>query len=79
MKGRDDLRQLARRLAALFPALLAEDNRWRIGLLTSSKHRCVSSVEAFQDGLLQHWGRHGEAFWETEDGGLFALLHSPDL
>ncbi|XP_028264605.1 multiple inositol polyphosphate phosphatase 1b [Parambassis ranga] len=61
MKGRDDLRQLARRLATLFPALLAEENRWRMSFLTSSKHRCVSSVEAFQEGLLQHWGHHEAA------------------
>ncbi|XP_028989579.1 multiple inositol polyphosphate phosphatase 1b [Betta splendens] len=57
-KGREDLRLLARRLAILFPALLSEKNRssGRIRFLTSSKHRCVSSVEAFQEGLQQHWG-----------------------
>lgn len=59
-KGRDDLRQLARRLSALFPSLLSEENvrKRRISFLSSSKHRCVSSVEAFQEGLQQHWGRH---------------------
>ncbi|XP_037610374.1 multiple inositol polyphosphate phosphatase 1b isoform X1 [Sebastes umbrosus] len=61
MKGREDLRQLARRLSVLFPSLLSEDNRRRISLRSSSKHRCVSSVEAFQDGLQQHWRRTGEA------------------
>ncbi|KAM4524564.1 multiple inositol polyphosphate phosphatase 1-like isoform 1-T1 [Odontesthes bonariensis] len=60
MKGRDDLRQLARRLAALFPSLLSEENvsERRVSFRTSSKHRCVSSVEAFQEGLQQHWGHH---------------------
>lgn len=61
-KGRDDLHRLARRLTVLFPSLLSEENRssGRIRFLTSSKHRCVSSVEAFQEGLQQHWGHHGE-------------------
>ncbi|XP_058477716.1 multiple inositol polyphosphate phosphatase 1b isoform X2 [Solea solea] len=58
MKGRDDLRQLAKRLSVLFPSLLSEENvrRRRITFLTSSKHRCVSSVEAFQEGLLLRGG-----------------------
>lgn len=61
-KGQDDLHQLARRLAVLVPSLLSEENRssGRIRFLTSSKHRCVSSVEAFQEGLQRHWGQHGE-------------------
>ncbi|MEQ2206942.1 hypothetical protein XENOCAPTIV_005150, partial [Xenoophorus captivus] len=76
-KGRDDLRFLAQRLATLFPSLLSEENlrKRRIRFVTSSKHRCVSSVEAFQEGLQQHWGCHGDnyhcchrchrkAFWE---------------
>ncbi|KAF3703985.1 Multiple inositol polyphosphate phosphatase 1 [Channa argus] len=59
-KGREDLRQLAWRLATLFPSLLSEENvkMRRISFLTSSKHRCVSSIEAFQEGLQQHWGQH---------------------
>ncbi|XP_042338258.1 multiple inositol polyphosphate phosphatase 1-like, partial [Plectropomus leopardus] len=56
-KGRDDLRQLARRLSVLFPSLLSEDNLRRISMRSSSKHRCVSSTEAFQEGLQLHWGR----------------------
>uniref|UniRef100_A0A3Q0RIE5 Multiple inositol polyphosphate phosphatase 1 n=1 Tax=Amphilophus citrinellus TaxID=61819 RepID=A0A3Q0RIE5_AMPCI len=62
-KGRDDLRQLASRLASLFPSLLSEENvkNRRVRFLTSSKHRCVSSVEAFQEGLQRHWGRPGES------------------
>ncbi|XP_035524513.1 multiple inositol polyphosphate phosphatase 1-like [Morone saxatilis] len=51
MKGREDLRNLARRLSALFPALLSEENVRRISVRSSSKHRCVSSAEAFQEGL----------------------------
>ncbi|KAM6897126.1 multiple inositol polyphosphate phosphatase 1b [Xenentodon cancila] len=53
MKGRAELRQLARRLAILFPSLLSEDNmkKNKISFISSSKHRCVSSVEAFQEGL----------------------------
>ncbi|CAK6978140.1 multiple inositol polyphosphate phosphatase 1b isoform X1 [Scomber scombrus] len=56
-KGKEDLRLLARRLSALFPSLLSEENvrKRRISFLSSSKHRCVSSVEAFQEGL-QHLG-----------------------
>ncbi|XP_037320205.2 multiple inositol polyphosphate phosphatase 1-like isoform X2 [Pungitius pungitius] len=56
MKGREDLRQLAVRLSLLFPSLLTEENVMRIRLRSSSKHRCVSSVEAFQEGLQHHWG-----------------------
>lgn len=56
-KGRAELRQLASRLLALFPSLLAEENVKRVRLRSSSKHRCVSSVEAFQEGL---WGRSGD-------------------
>lgn len=69
MKGRDDLIHLARRLALLFPSLLSEENvrKRRVSFVTSSKHRCVSSVEAFQDGLR---GRHdgpAEYDHETDD------------
>uniref|UniRef100_A0A1A7Y8J1 Multiple inositol polyphosphate phosphatase 1 n=1 Tax=Iconisemion striatum TaxID=60296 RepID=A0A1A7Y8J1_9TELE len=59
VKGRDDLRFLARRLATLFPSLLSEENvrKGKIRFVSSSKHRCVNSMEAFQDGLYQHWSR----------------------
>ncbi|KAF6718258.1 Multiple inositol polyphosphate phosphatase 1 [Oryzias melastigma] len=62
-KGRAELQQLARRLASLFPSLLSEDNvrKRRVSFVSSSKHRCVSSVEAFQEGLQQHWGQSDEA------------------
>lgn len=52
-KGRDELRLLAQRLRSLFPSLLSEENvrERRVTFLSSSKPRCVDSVEAFQDGL----------------------------
>ncbi|XP_049615984.1 multiple inositol polyphosphate phosphatase 1-like [Syngnathus scovelli] len=52
-KGREDLRQLAMRLSTLFPSLLGRESLrgGRVSVLTSSKHRCVSSAEAFQEGL----------------------------
>ncbi|XP_039991609.1 multiple inositol polyphosphate phosphatase 1b [Xiphias gladius] len=76
MKGRDDLRQLARRLAALFPSLLSEENirRRRISFLTSSKHRCVSSVEAFQEGLQQHRGDHEVEYSHEVDDELMRFF-----
>lgn len=55
-KGREELRQLAARLSILLPALFSEDNKEKINLRSSSKHRCLSSVEAFQEGL---WGQSG--------------------
>lgn len=55
-KGREELRQLAARLSILLPALFTEENKEKINLRSSSKHRCISSVEAFQEGL---WGQSG--------------------
>ncbi|KAL2078357.1 hypothetical protein ACEWY4_026042 [Coilia grayii] len=56
-KGRDDHRHLAMRLATSFPTLISVDNFQgnRIKFITSSKHRCVDSVEAFQEGLQRRW------------------------
>nr|XP_051679278.1 multiple inositol polyphosphate phosphatase 1 isoform X2 [Oryctolagus cuniculus] len=54
-KGRQDMRQLALRLASLFPALFSRENYGRLRLLTSSKHRCVDSGAAFLQGLWQHY------------------------
>ncbi|XP_062382482.1 multiple inositol polyphosphate phosphatase 1b [Sardina pilchardus] len=56
-KGRDDHRHLAVRLATSFPTLISKDNfkNNRIKFITSSKHRCVDSVEAFQEGLHRLW------------------------
>lgn len=53
-KGRQDMRQLALRLAALFPDLFSRENYGRLRLVTSSKHRCVDSSAAFLQGLWQH-------------------------
>ncbi|XP_075389466.1 multiple inositol polyphosphate phosphatase 1 isoform X2 [Tenrec ecaudatus] len=53
-KGRQDMRQLAQRLAALFPGLFRREDFGRLQLLTSSKHRCVDSGAAFLQGLWQH-------------------------
>lgn len=68
MKGREDLRQLAGRLSVLFPSLLSEENLRRISFLSSSKHRCVSSVEAFQEGLQRRWGRSGSVLFQRHHG-----------
>ncbi|KAM6185337.1 multiple inositol polyphosphate phosphatase 1 [Rhynchocyon petersi] len=54
-KGRQDMRQLAQRLASLFPALFRRENFGRLQLITSSKHRCVDSGVAFLQGLWQHY------------------------
>lgn len=54
-KGRQDMRQLALRLAALFPDLFSRENYGRLQLITSSKHRCVDSSAAFLQGLWQHY------------------------
>ncbi|XP_008068839.1 multiple inositol polyphosphate phosphatase 1 isoform X3 [Carlito syrichta] len=54
-KGRQDMRQLALRLASLFPALFSRENYGRLRLITSSKHRCVDSGSAFLQGLWQHY------------------------
>ncbi|XP_051655647.1 multiple inositol polyphosphate phosphatase 1 [Manacus candei] len=48
-QGRRDMEQLARRLAARFPALFAA--RRRLALASSSKHRCLQSGAAFRRGL----------------------------
>ncbi|XP_054455028.1 multiple inositol polyphosphate phosphatase 1b [Anoplopoma fimbria] len=74
MKGRDDLRQLARRLSILFPSLLSEENMRRIRLRSSSKHRCVSSVEAFQEGLQQHWRRSDVQYSHQVDDELMRFF-----
>lgn len=74
MKGRDDLRQLAQRLSLLFPSLLSEENLSRMSLRSSSKHRCVSSVEAFQEGLQQLWRRPEVQFSHQVDDELLRFF-----
>lgn len=60
-KGRDDHRHLAMRLARSFPTLVSEDHLRanRIEFITSSKHRCIDSVKAFQEGLHRLWDVQG--------------------
>jgi len=61
-KGRDDHRHLAMRLAQSFPTLISEDllRANRIEFITSSsKHRCIDSVKAFQEGLHRLWDVQG--------------------
>lgn len=71
MKGREDLRQLALRLSSLFPSLLSEEKLRRISLRSSSKHRCVSSVEAFQEGL---WRRPDVEYLHQVDDELMRFF-----
>ncbi|XP_062859900.1 multiple inositol polyphosphate phosphatase 1b [Trichomycterus rosablanca] len=56
-KGRYDLRHLAVRLSKSFPSLVSVENLRGGGMefITSSKHRCVESIQAFQEGLYTHW------------------------
>ncbi|KAL1775259.1 multiple inositol polyphosphate phosphatase 1, partial [Sigmodon hispidus] len=54
-KGRQDMRQLALRLATLFPDLISRENYGLLRLVTTSKHRCVDSSAAFLQGLWQHY------------------------
>ncbi|XP_023571911.1 multiple inositol polyphosphate phosphatase 1 isoform X3 [Octodon degus] len=54
-KGQQDMRQLALRLASLFPPLFPRQNYSRLRLVTSSKPRCVDSGAAFLQGLWQHY------------------------
>ncbi|XP_007244648.3 multiple inositol polyphosphate phosphatase 1 [Astyanax mexicanus] len=56
-KGREDHRNLAQRLAKTFPTLLTKNNllEKKVSFSTSSKHRCVNSTLAFQQGLKKHF------------------------
>ncbi|XP_076835097.1 multiple inositol polyphosphate phosphatase 1a isoform X2 [Brachyhypopomus gauderio] len=62
-KGRKDLRYLGQRLVRSFPSLLTEDSlrKGRVKFITSSKHRCVNSTIAFQQGIMDSLGIQGEA------------------
>ncbi|NXR63295.1 MINP1 phosphatase, partial [Rhadina sibilatrix] len=57
-QGRRDMEQLARRMAARFPALFAA--RRRLALASSSKHRCLQSGAAFRRGLGPTLGFGGD-------------------
>lgn len=54
-KGIQDMKNLALRLATLFPSLFSKENYvdCQVKVLTSSKHRCVESAKAFIQGLEQ--------------------------
>ncbi|XP_071985356.1 multiple inositol polyphosphate phosphatase 1 isoform X2 [Engystomops pustulosus] len=52
-KGEEDMKNLAFRLASLFPSLFTLDKlqKCQMSFVTSSKHRCVDSTKAFIHGL----------------------------
>ncbi|KAG9466377.1 hypothetical protein GDO78_016717 [Eleutherodactylus coqui] len=52
-KGEEDMKNLAYRLASLFPSLFTSDkfHKCKMSFITSSKHRCVDSTKAFINGL----------------------------
>lgn len=68
-QGRRDMEQLARRMAARFPALFAA--RRRLALASSSKHRCLQSGAAFRRGLgpTLDFGGDGECTTPTSFPG----------
>ncbi|KAM4703616.1 multiple inositol polyphosphate phosphatase 1 [Rhinophrynus dorsalis] len=52
-KGQEDMKNLAIRLASLFPSLFTAEKfrKCKMEFITSSKHRCVDSTKAFIWGL----------------------------
>ncbi|XP_075072481.1 multiple inositol polyphosphate phosphatase 1 [Mixophyes fleayi] len=64
-KGEEDMKNLAHRLASLFPSLFTVDKfqKCNMSFITSSKHRCVDSTKAFINGLAH---------------GYFRLPHPPE-
>lgn len=63
-KGRSDHRHLAQRLAKSFPSLFTKESLQggQVKFITSSKHRCVNSTLAFQQGLKEMLGTEGKVF-----------------
>lgn len=57
--GEEDMKNLAYRLASLFPSLFTADKlqRCKMSFTTSSKHRCVDSTKAFVNGLAHTYLR----------------------
>ncbi|KAM3912538.1 multiple inositol polyphosphate phosphatase 1 [Leptodactylus fuscus] len=51
--GEEDMKNLAYRLASLFPSLFTLDkfHKGKMSFITSSKHRCVDSTKSFIHGL----------------------------
>ncbi|XP_044155528.1 multiple inositol polyphosphate phosphatase 1-like [Bufo gargarizans] len=58
-KGEEDMKNLAYRLASLFPSLFTSDkfHKCKMSFTTSSKHRCVDSTKAFISGLAHTYLR----------------------
>ncbi|KAM8924852.1 multiple inositol polyphosphate phosphatase 1 [Pelodytes ibericus] len=56
-KGEQDMKNLAFRLATLFPYLFTAEKfqKGKMAFLTSSKHRCVDSTKAFISGLEHNY------------------------
>ncbi|XP_036449035.1 multiple inositol polyphosphate phosphatase 1-like [Colossoma macropomum] len=75
-KGRADHRHLARRLVKTFPSLLTKENLQgrRVKFITSSKHRCVNSTLAFQQGLKEEFGIEGEDLEFTVNDALMRFF-----
>ncbi|XP_077482535.1 multiple inositol polyphosphate phosphatase 1b [Stigmatopora argus] len=77
-KGREDLRNLASRLAEAFPTLLGEESLRGGGgglrVLTSSKRRCVASAEAFQEGLHRRANVTPVSYRQRVDDGLLRFF-----
>ncbi|XP_066506280.1 multiple inositol polyphosphate phosphatase 1a [Hoplias malabaricus] len=71
-KGRADHRHLAQRLAKAFPSLLNKENVLdkRVKFITSSKHRCINSTIAFQQGLKDSFDIQGVDLEYTVDDSL---------
>ncbi|KAJ8250526.1 hypothetical protein COCON_G00224480, partial [Conger conger] len=75
-KGREDHRHLAVRLAASFPTLISVENlrNNRFDFITSSKHRCVDSIKAFEKGLEELWKTEGSEFKHEENNELMRFF-----
>ncbi|XP_030058941.1 multiple inositol polyphosphate phosphatase 1 [Microcaecilia unicolor] len=59
-KGEEDMKNLAVRLASMYPSLYTQEKfkNGQLKFITSSKHRCVNSTTAFIDGLVQNYFGH---------------------
>lgn len=55
--GEEDMKNLAHRLASLFPSLFTADKlkKCKMTFTTSSKHRCVDSTKSFIKGLTHNY------------------------
>lgn len=55
--GEEDMKNLAYRLASLFPSLFTADKleKCKMSFTTSSKHRCVDSTKSFIKGVTHNY------------------------